>query len=110
MDNEGTVRDAFITERTRQAEAGDAGLTVAPQDDGFGAIHGWVDIDALVMTVQGATIQGTLASGPRRPPRPAGRDRRAPPDIGGTDIAGDRRRPDQCYISHDRISPGGSPP
>lgn len=53
-----------IAERTRQAEAGDTGLTVAPQDHGFVAIHGRTDIDALVKTVQGATIQGTLAGGP----------------------------------------------
>lgn len=59
MDLQNTIRDAIVNELERQAEVGDSPLKVDTSEPGYPVIEGRVDLDALIMV-----IEGSLAGGP----------------------------------------------
>ncbi|WP_336489512.1 hypothetical protein [Methylobacterium nigriterrae] len=59
MDLQKTIRDAIIAELERQAEAEDPAPKVDTREPGYAAIEGRIDLDALIMVIEGA-----LAGGP----------------------------------------------
>lgn len=56
MDLEAQVREAILTELTRQAEGG--GARVIPEGEGAVVIEGRVDLETLAMAVVGAVAGG----------------------------------------------------
>jgi hypothetical protein len=56
MDLEAQVREAILTELSRQAEAG--GASVEPEGEGAVRLNGRVDLEALAMAVVGAVAGG----------------------------------------------------
>jgi hypothetical protein len=57
MDLEAQVRDAILTELTRQAEESGA-LTLTPADDGAVTLNGRLDLETLAMAIVGAVAGG----------------------------------------------------
>jgi hypothetical protein len=56
MDLEEQVRDAILSELTRQSETG--GASVRPDGEGAVTVEGRVDLEALAMAVVGAVAGG----------------------------------------------------
>jgi hypothetical protein len=56
MDLEEQVRDAILSELTRQSETG--GASVRPDSEGAVVIEGRVDMEALAMAIVGAVAGG----------------------------------------------------
>lgn len=59
MNIQNTIREAIVAELRRQAEAGEDSPLIDIRDDEFVVINGRIDLDALIMVVEGA-----LAGGP----------------------------------------------
>ncbi|WP_264050470.1 hypothetical protein [Methylobacterium flocculans] len=59
MDAQTTIANAIIAELQRQAEIGEPGPTVDASEPGYLTIDGRIDLDALIMVIEGA-----LAGGP----------------------------------------------
>lgn len=59
MDIQGTIAEAIIAELQRQAEIGEPGLTLDASEPGYLTVDGRIDLDALIMVIEGA-----LAGGP----------------------------------------------
>lgn len=59
MNIQNTIREAIVAELRRQAETGEDALRIEIRDDEFVVINGRIDLDALIMVVEGA-----LAGGP----------------------------------------------
>ena len=59
MDLQDSIRDAILTELQRQAEAEDPAPKVDVREAGYVRIEGRIDLDALIMVIEGA-----LAGGP----------------------------------------------
>jgi hypothetical protein len=59
MDIQTTIAEAIIAELKRQAEVSEHGLTVEAGEPGFVTIDGRVNLDELIMVIEGA-----LAGGP----------------------------------------------
>ncbi|MDR7039283.1 MULTISPECIES: hypothetical protein [Methylobacterium] len=59
MDLQDRIRDAIVAELQRQAEAGEPAPTVDTTERGYAVIDGRIDLDALIMV-----IEGSLAGGP----------------------------------------------
>lgn len=56
MDLEAQVREAILTELTRQAETG--GASLEPEGEGAVRLNGRVDLEALAMAVVGSVAGG----------------------------------------------------
>ncbi len=56
MDLEEQVRDAILSELTRQSETG--GASVRPESEGAVIVEGRLDLEALAMAVVGAVAGG----------------------------------------------------
>jgi hypothetical protein len=59
MDIQTTIAEAIIAELRRQAEVNEHGLSVEADEPGFVTIDGRVNLDELIMVIEGA-----LAGGP----------------------------------------------
>ena len=59
MDLQKIIRDAIVTELERQAEANEPAPKVDTSEPGYAVIEGRIDLDALIMV-----IEGSLAGGP----------------------------------------------
>ncbi len=59
MNIQNTIREAIVAELRRQAEAGEDGPQIEIRDEEFVVINGRIDLEALIMVVEGA-----LAGGP----------------------------------------------
>jgi hypothetical protein len=59
MDLQERIRNAIVAELQRQAEACDPAPKVDATEPGYAVIEGRIDLDALIMVIEGA-----LAGGP----------------------------------------------
>ena len=58
MDLQARIRDAIVAELERQAEAADPAPKVDTSEAGYAIIEGRIDLDALIMVVEGALSGG----------------------------------------------------
>jgi len=59
MDIQTTIAEAIVAELKRRAEVSDEGLTVEAGEPGFLRLDGRINLDELIMVIEGA-----LAGGP----------------------------------------------